>query len=286
MEVLRQGSQAIQTAIMLYSESMNTISDIRPSISRTNHRLISKLSLITCLVILLFGSGCLPITKRGLSAPEVTRTLARSFTTVFSTPSKLPSMTQTLTPTTYPTFTVVLTATPTQTPSITSMVSTSTPIKPRYVFPVQPVSAAHYLQGHHDYPAVDILAPEGTTVVAVTDGTIDFVSYTDNWNPIKDDPATRGGLSIAIIGLDGVRYYGSHLSALEAGLAPGIHVSAGTIIGKVGHTGNARSVAPHLHFGISHPTTPDDWKTRRGEIDPFQYLKFWAQGKNVTPVLQ
>jgi murein DD-endopeptidase MepM/ murein hydrolase activator NlpD len=62
-------------------------------------------------------------------------------------------------------------------------------------------------------------------------------------------------------------------------------VSAGQLLGYVGASGNAEGKESHLHFGISHPTFPDDWKTRRGEIDPFPYLKAWESGVNLTPLL-
>ena len=119
--------------------------------------------------------------------------------------------------------------------------------------------------------------------MAVTHGVVDFVSYTDPWDPSTDDPAVRGGLSVAIIGDDGVRYYGSHLSAIAPDIAPGRRVEAGQLLGYVGNSGNARYTVSHLHFGISHPTYPEDWAVRRGEIDPYPYLKAWAAGKQITP---
>jgi murein DD-endopeptidase MepM/ murein hydrolase activator NlpD len=153
------------------------------------------------------------------------------------------------------------------------------------VFPIQPSDVADYGRGHHDYPATDIVAPIGSSFVAVTNGVVDFVSTQDRWDPTEDDPATRGGLSVAILGDDGVRYYGSHLSAIAPDIQPGVRVVAGQLLGQVGNTGNARQVAPHLHFGISHPTYPEDWAVRRGEIDPYPYLRAWEAGEVLTPVL-
>jgi murein DD-endopeptidase MepM/ murein hydrolase activator NlpD len=135
----------------------------------------------------------------------------------------------------------------------------------------------------HGYPATDIFAPAGTKFVAVTDGVVEFVSYQDRWNPEKDDPALRSGLAVAIIGNDGARYYGSHLLAIASGVHTGLRVSAGQLLGYVGASGNAEGKLSHLHFGISHPTFPEDWLTRRGEIDPFPYLKAWESGVNLTP---
>ena len=153
-----------------------------------------------------------------------------------------------------------------------------------YRFPVQGAKV-NYGSSHHDYPASDIFCPVGSQFVAVTDGVIDYVSREDVWNPTKDDPAVRGGISLAMIGDDGVRYYGSHLSAVTDGIESGVRVTVGQTLGLTGKTGNARSTPAHLHFGISRPTTPDDWKVRRGQISPYRYLRAWQRGENVTPEL-
>jgi murein DD-endopeptidase MepM/ murein hydrolase activator NlpD len=175
--------------------------------------------------------------------------------------------------------------TPSSAPAVGATKSTAG-ANPTYVFPVQPASSTNYGPYHHDYPAVDIFCPIGSLFVAPTGGVVDYVSTKDIWDPAVDDPATRGGLSVAIIGDDGVRYYGSHLSFVQPGIVPGVHVDAGQTLGKTGHTGDARYVDPHLHFGISHPTTPDDWKTRRGEFSPYKYLRAWQVGTQLRPVLK
>lgn len=155
----------------------------------------------------------------------------------------------------------------------------------RYVFPVQLVldGTISYARAHHDYPATDIFCPIGSEFVAPTDGVIDFVSREDLWDAAKDSPALRGGISVALIGDDGVRYYGSHLSQVADRIDVGVRVSAGQVLGLTGKSGNAASTPPHLHFGISHPTTPDDWQTRRGEVSPYPYLKAWERGEMLTP---
>jgi murein DD-endopeptidase MepM/ murein hydrolase activator NlpD len=153
------------------------------------------------------------------------------------------------------------------------------------VFPVQPAGLAGYGASHHDYPATDLFAPAGTDVVATTSGVVDYTSARDRWDPQADDPATRGGISVAIIGDDGIRYYGSHLRDLAAGIEPGTRVEAGRMLGHVGQTGNARGTAAHLHFGISHPTTPEDWQTRRGEVSPYRILNAWRSGIDRTPLV-
>jgi len=172
-------------------------------------------------------------------------------------------------------------------PSAETPVPSVTPLpRPsKYTFPLQPPEAATYGEGvkGHGYPATDLFAKVGTQFVAVTDGVVEFVSGTDRWNPAYPDPAKRSGLAVAIIGDDGWRYYGSHLSGIAPGIYPGARVKLGTLLGFVGASGDAVGKLPHLHFGISRPTTPGDWKTRRGEIDPFPYLNWWKRGKNVSP---
>ncbi len=152
-------------------------------------------------------------------------------------------------------------------------------------FPVDPPTVTSYGPGHHDYPATDIFCPVGSSFVAVTDGTVDFVSTVDTWDPATDDPVVRGGLSVAIVGDDGVRYYGSHLSAIGPGVVVGVRVTAGQTLGSTGNSGNARNTDPHLHFGVSRPTTADDWAVRRGEVDTYPLLLAWERGENVIPTI-
>jgi murein DD-endopeptidase MepM/ murein hydrolase activator NlpD len=162
-------------------------------------------------------------------------------------------------------------------------VPTAAPEK-QYVFPVQADKGTiSYGRTHHDYPAADIFCPVGSLFVAPIGGVIDFTTSADVWDPATDVPADRGGLSVALIGDDGVRYYGSHLSRVAEGIAAGVRVAAGQTLGLTGNSGNARSTPPHLHFGISHPTTPDDWAVRRGEIAPYRYLRAWQRGQNLAP---
>lgn len=155
----------------------------------------------------------------------------------------------------------------------------------RYYFPVQPPRLARYANEHHDYPAADIFTPIGSTVVAVTDGVVDEVSRVDRWDRRTNDGAYRGGLWVTLVGDDGLRYHTSHLSKVEAGIEAGVRVRAGQIIGRSGNTGNAITTPPHVHFGISCPTAPGDWKTRRGQVWPYRYLKAWTRGEDLKPAL-
>jgi murein DD-endopeptidase MepM/ murein hydrolase activator NlpD len=169
--------------------------------------------------------------------------------------------------------------------TVTTVATTTTAAVLLHLFPIDPSSVTSYSPGHHDYPATDIFCPQGSHFVAPTSGTVDFVSTVDTWDPSVDEPSSRGGLSVAIVGDDGVRYYGSHLSSVAPGIEAGVRVAAGDLLGLTGKTGNAANVDPHLHFGISHPTTADDWAIRRGEIDTFPVLEAWRAGENLTPTV-
>ncbi|MDJ0498226.1 MAG: M23 family metallopeptidase [Acidimicrobiia bacterium] len=156
--------------------------------------------------------------------------------------------------------------------------TTTLPAVAVHVFPLDPPSVGDYSPGGHSYQATDIFAPVGTRFVAVTSGVVQGTSRSDTWDPEVNDGATRGGLFVSLIGDDGVRYYGSHLSAVADGIEAGVRVEAGQLLGLVGVSGSARDTPPHLHFGISRPTSLDDWEIRRGEIDPVPFLDAWRAG--------
>ena len=154
---------------------------------------------------------------------------------------------------------------------------------PIYTFPVANCTV-NYARAHHDYAATDILAKAGCKFVAPINGIVDEVNRVDTWRSPPNLGITRGGLSVSIIGEDGVRYYGSHLRSIPTNIQPGVAVMAGDVLGAIGSTGSARGTAPHLHFGISWPTPPDTWWVRRGEVLPWKYLDAWKKGKDLSPV--
>jgi len=153
---------------------------------------------------------------------------------------------------------------------------------PIYIFPVAGCEV-NYARAHHDYPATDILAKKGCAFVAPIDGVIDEVNRVDTWSGKVNAGITRGGLSVSLIGVDGVRYYGSHLKSIYKTVEPGLVVKAGQRLGSVGATGSARGTSPHLHFGISWPTPADTWWVRRGAVLPWKYLDAWKAGKDLSP---
>jgi murein DD-endopeptidase MepM/ murein hydrolase activator NlpD len=154
---------------------------------------------------------------------------------------------------------------------------------PTYIFPVADCTV-NYARAHHDYAATDILAKAGCKFVAPIEGVVDEVNRVDRWRKPPNNGIDRGGLSVSIIGSDGVRYYGSHLKWIPTNIQPGLTVKAGQVLGSIGSTGSARGTAPHLHFGISWPTPADIWWVRRGEVLPWKYLDAWKSGKNLSPV--
>jgi murein DD-endopeptidase MepM/ murein hydrolase activator NlpD len=161
-------------------------------------------------------------------------------------------------------------------------VAPSASAAPRYRFPIAGCKVS-YGHVHHDYPATDIFAARGCLFVAPVAGRVDEVSYVNTWNSRTDLGAARGGLSVSIVGDDGVRYYGSHLSNVGAGIRRGVRVLAGQGLGRVGNTGSARGIATHLHFGISWPTGLGVWWVRRGMVYPWPYLDSWRAGGARSP---
>lgn len=153
---------------------------------------------------------------------------------------------------------------------------------PNYVFPIAGCSYS-YAKSHHDYPATDISTKKGCDFVAPTSGVIDEVNRVDRFTWKTNLGADRGGLYISMIGDDGVRYYGSHLSAIPTEMVSGFKVAAGDVIGKTGSSGDAKGTAPHVHFGISWPTKNGIWWVRRGELYPWKYLDAWKAGKDLNP---
>ena len=153
---------------------------------------------------------------------------------------------------------------------------------PNYVFPVEGCSVK-FSQAHHDYAATDILAKRGCQFVSPVNGVIDEIALVDKWSGKTNLGNDRGGLSISIIGEDGVRYYASHFSKIDTSVAyVGAKVIAGQKLALVGNSGSARGTSPHVHFGISWPTEKDTWWVRRGMVNPFKYLRSWQDGKDLS----
>jgi murein DD-endopeptidase MepM/ murein hydrolase activator NlpD len=111
----------------------------------------------------------------------------------------------------------------------------------------------------HD--AIDIMAAEGTPVIAAADGTVE-----------KLFNSARGGLTIYERSPDQRwTYYYAHLSAYAPGLAEGQQVKRGQVIARVGHTGDASAAGPHLHFAINQMAPGERWWNGTA-INPYPLL--------------
>ncbi len=112
------------------------------------------------------------------------------------------------------------------------------------------------------HEALDIMAPAGTPVLAVADGTIEKLFTSE-----------RGGLTIYQFEPTGTyAYYYAHLQAYAPGIVEGQPVRRGDVLGTVGSTGNADPAAPHLHFAVFRLTPEKQWWT--GEpINPYPLLQ-------------
>jgi murein DD-endopeptidase MepM/ murein hydrolase activator NlpD len=158
------------------------------------------------------------------------------------------------------------------------------PAMTAYRVPVTDTARAGWNPTHPAYPATDIFLACGAELVSPISGIVSQVRTVDSWNPAVDDPATRGGRSIAIVGHDSVRYYLAHLDEVEPGLAVGEGIEIGERLGTMGGTGQAS--ACHTHFGISTPCEGDEWAVRRGVVWPHSYLDAWLKGEQLNPVAE
>lgn len=124
------------------------------------------------------------------------------------------------------------------------------------IIPVQGITKSQlidtYTQSRSEdrlHNAIDIMAPEGTPVLAASTGYVE-----------KLHESAAGGTTIYVFNAERTySFYYAHLSAY----APGLHerqlVQQGEVIGYVGHTGNASPDGPHLHFQVSALTQDASW---------------------------
>ncbi len=115
--------------------------------------------------------------------------------------------------------------------------------------------------GARRHDAIDIMAAEGSPVVAAADGAVE-----------KLFNSAEGGLTMYVRSPDRRwTYYYAHLHSYAPGLAEGQRVRRGQMIGRVGHTGNANPAGPHLHFAINRMTPQERW-WHGAPVNPYPLL--------------
>ena len=125
---------------------------------------------------------------------------------------------------------------------------------------VDTFDAARASGRRHD--AIDIMAAEGTPVIAAADGTIEKLFFSHG----------GGGITIYERATDPRwQYYYAHLSAYAPGLSEGQQIKRGQVIAKVGHTGDASASGPHLHFAINQMAQGQRW-WQGTPINPYPLL--------------
>jgi murein DD-endopeptidase MepM/ murein hydrolase activator NlpD len=90
--------------------------------------------------------------------------------------------------------------------------------------------------------AIDIGVPQGTPVFAVTAGEIG-----SRIGPLDSDDPRFGGIRLYVEG-NGNSWYYAHLASIAPGIAPGVRVRRGALLGR---SGVANGVA-HLHLACQH----------------------------------
>ncbi len=116
--------------------------------------------------------------------------------------------------------------------------------------------------GARVHDAIDIMAGEGTPVIAAAPGRVEKLFLS------KD-----GGKTVYIRSADGrTIYYYAHLRNYAPTLAEQQQVVPGQPLGEVGHTGNASTDGPHLHFAIMQTTPQSKWYQPATAINPYPLL--------------
>lgn len=139
----------------------------------------------------------------------------------------------------------------------------------RLLLPVQGVTAAQLRDTFTDarssgrvHDAIDIMAPAGTPVLAVADGSVE-----------KLFESKRGGTTLYQFNPERTRaYYYAHLQGYAQGIAEGQPLRRGQVIGYVGSTGNASADAPHLHFAVFELGPEQHW-WEGAALNPYPLLR-------------
>jgi murein DD-endopeptidase MepM/ murein hydrolase activator NlpD len=160
--------------------------------------------------------------------------------------------------------------TPASAPTSTPVPGVPTPAETVAAGAVFPVAGAHNFGGPENrfgaprdgytHQGQDVLAAEGTPVVAPLAGTITTTSYQAGGAGFYAVEHTAGAFDFMF----------AHCQASTLAVSAGQAVTAGQVLCHVGQTGDA--TAPHLHFEM----WVGGWQAKGGEpIDPLPYLEAW-----------
>lgn len=105
------------------------------------------------------------------------------------------------------------------------------------------------------HKGIDIFTPRGTDALAAVSGLVVF-----------QGELKLGGKALAVLDPKWRLHYYAHLDS--AAVRAGEWVSQGSVVGKVGNTGNARARPPHLHYSLisliprfgRYSGQAEDWK--------------------------
>lgn len=148
------------------------------------------------------------------------------------------------------------------------------------VFPIVGEGVVYYSNtfgaprsGGRTHEGTDIMSVnrvKGWEVVAVADGTVTWMQNELGGNCCALELEHAGGWKTAYIhlnndtpGTDDGQGWG-----FAPGIAPGVNVKKGQLIGYLGDSGNAEWTAPHVHFEIRRP----DGSYRGQAISSYEYL--------------
>lgn len=221
-------------------------------------------------------------TSSTTTLPVTTTSTSTTSTTTTSTTTTSTTRTSVVASTTSTTAVPTTPPAPTSTTALAPLPSAFPAEAGGYTVPVPASINRGWGEGHGgDYRAADVFADCGSPVVAPTAGRVIQVRRTDRWDAAVDDPATRGGRTVAIVGDDGVRYYLAHFDQIADGVVEGAPVAAGALLGTIGLTG--RTGGCHVHVGISPLCERLEWSVRRGVVWPQPYFDAWAIGEARSP---
>jgi murein DD-endopeptidase MepM/ murein hydrolase activator NlpD len=123
--------------------------------------------------------------------------------------------------------------------------------------------------GARVHNAIDIMAPEGTPVVAAAEGIVEKLYFSRG----------GGGITVYVRSPDQQWiYYYAHLQEYAPGLQEGQKVERGDRLGSVGSTGNANPAGPHLHFAV-HQMAPNEPWYEGTPVNPYPLLAGQGRGR-------